>query len=106
MTDIVGTLCQNGSLPVRERGLKSVVTIDKPLSERMSLPVRERGLKWLRIVINSKVYGASLPVRERGLKSQQVADAVQSPAVALCKGAWIEIKAWFNASEAEKRRSL
>ena len=55
-----------GSLPVRERGLKSeqVRKLPRPAG---SLPVRERGLKSVMPPLSSAVTW-SLPVRERGLK--------------------------------------
>ena len=56
----------DGSLPVRERGLKSCSTPKWTLFPT-SLPVRERGLKYPLLAFNHSDM-LSLPVRERGLK--------------------------------------
>ena len=55
-----------GSLPVRERGLKSDAFAMLAEFAR-SLPVRERGLKSLK-AFPQRRFRTSLPVRERGLK--------------------------------------
>ena len=59
-------LLLNMSLPVRERGLKSDLSVASYLSF-LSLPVRERGLKSYNTRIDD-IAQESLPVRERGLK--------------------------------------
>ena len=78
-----------GSLPSRERGLKS--RSERHGGGRMrSLPSRERGLKFHLVYGCIKVV-QSLPSRERGLKFLDF-DLTQGQAVvAPFTGAWIEI---------------
>ena len=60
------TLTRNGSLPIRERGLKlSASQIGR--QKAGSLPIRERGLK-PRYTVTTGGISLSLPIRERGLK--------------------------------------
>ena len=59
-------IARDGSLPVRERGLKPAGR-DSDEENQLSLPVRERGLK-LRTSERNFPRRSSLPVRERGLK--------------------------------------
>ena len=54
------------SLPTRERGLKSNLSVAYAVAYR-SLPTRERGLKFLRSFL-MRIVLQSLPTRERGLK--------------------------------------
>jgi len=76
------------SLPVRERGLKPVSTVNI-LMRSMSLPVRERGLKQESKFKDGGLL-VSLPVRERGLKQAASNIIVGGTTVAPRAGAWIE----------------
>ena len=64
---IVQDILKDLSLPLRERGLKSVRTIED-WEAGESLPLRERGLKY-HGQARLSVEAWSLPLRERGLKS-------------------------------------
>ena len=55
-----------------------------------SLPVRERGLKSVELLPQQRK-SASLPVRERGLKYQPASPVTSEWVVAPCAGAWVEI---------------
>ena len=101
-----------GSLPMRERGLKSACTTRR-YKEPKSLPMRERGLKfsnarlaqlpifvaphagaWIEIFCPNQhkaSNGGSLPMRERGLKYHRQMEVNKESLVAPHAGAWIEI---------------
>ncbi len=110
--------CSDGSLPSRERGLKSVLGPGVPVGPESlpsrerglksgidslpvafvpSLPSRERGLKFgHRLIVRHP--RASLPSRERGLKSVRAWASGTRRRVAPFTGAWIEINSIMDGT--------
>ncbi len=80
-----------GSLPSRERGLKSCLV---RRHEKLSNKVAPFAGAWIEIVNNlaSTVSGRSLPSRERGLKLDSKTKLAGLRPVAPFAGAWIEIQ--------------
>ena len=81
----------NGSLPLRECGLKSHLIPNK-YHLIPSLPLRECGLKSYILSTCLKRACGSLPLRECGLKFNMVDSALLSSEVTPFAGVWIEIR--------------